>query len=61
MGTNRSFGTVRKLPCGRFQVRYFHLAKRVAADKTFATKADAKVSLAGTETDLMRGNYVDPG
>jgi integrase len=60
MGTNSSFGSVRKLPSGRFQVRYFHLGRRIAADKTFATKADARAFLAGVETDLQRGNYVDP-
>ena len=60
MGTNSSFGSVRKLPSGRFQVRYFHLGRRISADKTFATKADARAFLAGVETDLKRGNYVDP-
>ena len=60
MGTNSSFGSVRKLPSGRFQVRYFHLGKRVAADTTFPTKADARAFLAGVETDLKRGSYVDP-
>lgn len=29
-GTNSSFGSVRKLPCGRFQVRYFHLGRRIS-------------------------------
>jgi len=60
MGTNGSFGSVRKLPSGKFQVRYFHLGKRIAADSTFATKADARAFLAGVETDLNRGNYIDP-
>lgn len=60
MGTNGSFGSVRKLPSGRYQVRYFHLGKRISADSTFATKADARVFLAGVETDLKRGSYVDP-
>ena len=60
MGTNGSFGSIRKLPSGRFQVRYFHLGKRIAADTTFGTKADARAFLAGVETDLKRGNYVDP-
>jgi hypothetical protein len=59
MGTNGSFGSVRKLPSGRYQVRYFHLGKRISADSTFATKADARVLLAGVETDLKRGSYVD--
>jgi hypothetical protein len=49
MGTNGSFGSVRKLPSGKFQVRYFHLGRRIAADSTFATKADARAFLAGVE------------
>jgi len=60
MGTNGQFGSIRKLPSGRYQVRYFHLGIRIAADTTFATKADARAFLAGVETDLKRGHYVDP-
>jgi integrase len=55
MGTNGQFGSTRK-----YQVRYFHLGKRVAADTTFPTKADARAFLASVETDLKRGNHVDP-
>lgn len=60
MGTNGQFGSIRKLPSGRYQVRYFHLGKRIPADTTFGTKADAHAFLAGVETDLRRGDYVDP-
>ena len=60
MGTNGQFGSIRKLPSGRIQVRYFHLGKRITADHTFPTKADARAFLAGVETDLKRGHYVDP-
>jgi hypothetical protein len=60
MGTNGQFGSIRKLPSGRYQVRYFHLGRRIAADTTFPTKSDARAFLSGVETDLMRGNYVDP-
>lgn len=60
MGTNGQFGSIRKLPSGRYQVRYFHLGRRITADHTFPTKADARAFLAGVETDLKRGNYVDP-
>ena len=59
MGTNGQFGSIRKLPSGRYQVRYFHLGRRITADHTFPTKADARAFLAGVETDLKRGNYVD--
>ena len=60
MGTNGQFGSIRKLPSGRFQVRYRHLGRRVAAGTTFRTKADARAFLAGVETDLNRGSFVDP-
>jgi integrase len=60
MGTNGQFGSIRKLPSGRYQVRYFHLGRRITADHTFPTKADARAFLAGVETDVKRGNYVDP-
>ena len=42
MGTNGQFGSIRKLPSGRYQVRYFHLGRRITADHTFPTKADAR-------------------
>ena len=32
MGTNSSFGSIRKLPSGKFQVRYFHPGRRISAD-----------------------------
>ncbi len=59
MTTVRSFGTIRKLPSGRYQARYWHLGQQVAADTTFATKTDARAFLAGIETDLARGTFVD--
>jgi len=39
MGTNSSF----------WSVRYFHLAKRISADTTFVTKADARAFLASVK------------
>ena len=57
----RHFGTVRKLPSGRWQARYRdgsgHL---VSAPGTFATKGDAYRFLATVEADLARGQYLDP-
>jgi hypothetical protein len=55
----RQFGTVRKLPSGRFQCRYWHLGEQVAAPTTFTTKADANAWLAAVETDIRRGEHVD--
>ena len=52
MSNVRSFGTIRKLPSGRFQARYWHLGKQVSADTTFPNKTDARAFLAGIETDL---------
>ena len=60
MTTVRSFGTIRKLPSGRYQARYWYLGKQVTAGTTFATKTDARAFLAGIDTDLKRGTFVDP-
>ncbi len=45
MARARSFGNIRRLPSGRFQARYGHLGKQIAADVTFTTKADARAWL----------------
>jgi integrase len=60
MANTRSFGSIRKLPSGRYQVRYRHLGRLVPGQTTYATKAEAKINLAAIETDLNRGTYVDP-
>jgi len=60
MGNSRSFGNIRKLPSGRYQIRYRHLGRLVPGQTTYATKAEAKIYLAAIETDLNRGIYVDP-
>lgn len=61
MGTRRRFGTVRKLPSGRYQVRYFDAAgQRQTAPVTFARKGDADAWLASVQTDLRRGDWIDP-
>jgi integrase len=57
----RSFGTVRRLPSGRWQVRYYDQAGvRHTAPRTFPTKADANRYLAQVEADLLRGAWTDP-
>jgi integrase len=57
----RTFGTVRKLPSGRFQARYPDPSgRRVSVPGTFATKTEAIRFLSTVETDLLRGQYVDP-
>lgn len=57
----RSFGSVRRLPSGRWQVRYVGPdGQRRGSSETFATKGDASRWLARTETEISRGQWVDP-
>jgi integrase len=57
----RSFGTIRRLPSGRWQVRYYDQAGiRHTAPRTFPSKADASRYLAQVEADLLRGAWTDP-
>lgn len=57
----RQFGSVRRLPSGRWQVRYHNgLGERVVAPDTFATKADAQRWLAVAQADILRGMFIDP-
>lgn len=56
----RHFGSVRRLPSGRYQASYWHEAERHAASATFPAKADALAYLSATETDLGRGQWTDP-
>jgi hypothetical protein len=61
MSSRRRFGSVRKLPSGRWQARYFDAAgDRFNAPETFATKGDAQRWLSAAETDVARGNWHDP-
>jgi integrase len=57
----RSFGSVRRLPSGRWQARYRDAAgKSHTAPETFATRPEATRFLAQVETDLARGEWTDP-
>ena len=57
----RIFGTVRRLPSGRWQARYStDDGERRQAPTTFPTKADANHWLASVETDITRGTWHDP-
>jgi integrase len=57
----RSFGTARRLPSGRWQVRYYDQAGvRHTAPRTFLSKVDANRYLAQVEADLLRGAWTDP-
>lgn len=61
MSGKRQFGTIRKLPSGRWQARYPDRTGRlVTAPTTYPTKKDAAVFLASIESDLARGTFIDP-
>jgi integrase len=60
-GRRRRFGTIRKLPSGRFQVRYPGPDGLVRpADDTFATKTDADTWLTRKEAEILDGDWIDP-
>lgn len=57
----RRFGRVRQLPSGRWQARYPGPDGRDRpAPRTFPTKGDAERWLAAAETDIGRGQWIDP-
>ena len=57
MGRRRQWGSVRRLPSGRYQAR---LPDGVPAPDTFSTKSEASRWLSLAETDLVRGTFVHP-
>lgn len=59
-GTRRHFGSVRRLPSGRYQANYFHEGEWHIGPDTYKTKADAYAWLAKAETDIHRGAWLDP-
>lgn len=57
----RSFGSIRKLPSGRWQARYRGPDGLLrSAPHTFAHKADASKWLALTQAELLSGGWIDP-
>ena len=54
------WGTVRKLPSGRFQARYKVDGEVHRAPTTFGTKREADAFLAGVRADLTRGRWSEP-
>lgn len=61
MARRRQFGSVRRLPSGKWQARYeIPGGRSVVAPGTFRTKAEAGRWLASVETDQARGVWVDP-
>lgn len=59
--TRRRFGALRLLPSDRWQASYTGPdGRRHMATRTFPTKASAEHHLAGVETDMDRGAWMDP-
>jgi integrase len=57
----RHFGRVRKLPSGRYQARYPGPDGVLRpADQTFERKRDAELWLSNKETEIARGDWLDP-
>ena len=57
----RAFGTIRRLPSGRWQARYRGPDGLLrSAPSTFARKGDASRWLALTEAELLGGGWIDP-
>jgi integrase len=57
----RSFGSIRRLPSGRWQARYRGPDGLLrSAPETFAHKADASKWLALTQAELLSGGWIDP-
>jgi hypothetical protein len=52
MGSRTSWGSVRKLPSGRYQARYRVDGKMVSGPTTFRTKRDAEAYLSTVRADM---------
>ncbi|WP_225850931.1 tyrosine-type recombinase/integrase [Streptomyces sp. HPF1205] len=60
-GKRRTFGAVRKLPSGRYQARYPGPDGVMRpAPHTFATSRDADDWLAEKQTEIKKGEWIDP-
>jgi integrase len=58
---SRSFGSLRRLPSGRWQTRYNGPdGQRYTAPRTFERKTDGARWLSLTEAEILFGNWVDP-
>ena len=60
MAGKAAWGSVRKLPSGRYQARYRVDGKMAAAPTTFRTKRDAEAYLSTVRADMERGQWVNP-
>ena len=54
-----NFGSIRRLPSGRYRATYRLDGAEHVAPATFRTKTDAEVFLNGMRTDMDRGGWID--
>lgn len=60
-GRRRRFGSIRKLPSGRYQARYPGPdGVERPADDTFATRLEAENWLTLKEAEILEGDWIDP-
>ncbi len=59
MAGRNTFGSVRKLPSGRYQASYWHEGSRHVGPNTYTTKSDANAHLSGVEDRIRRGEWID--
>jgi len=57
MPRRRQFGTVRKLPSGRFQAFYFHEGSTHKAPQTYSMKSDATAWLSVQAGEVAKGTW----
>lgn len=57
--TRRDFGSIRRLPSGRWQARFRDPTGHLHT-KTFVTRGDASRFLANARVDISRGDWFDP-
>ncbi|WP_202610563.1 tyrosine-type recombinase/integrase [Herbidospora solisilvae] len=58
---HRRFGSIRKLPSGRFQIRYPGPDGRIrSGTDTYERKGDAERALSLVEAQIIRGEWTDP-
>ena len=58
--SRRTFGSIRKLPSGRWQASYWHEGHRHLAPETFPTKALANMWLSQMAAEIYSGEWMDP-
>ncbi|MGK4583507.1 tyrosine-type recombinase/integrase [Kitasatospora sp. HPMI-4] len=61
-GRRRRFGSVRRLPSGRWQARYPdpQTGQLRPTKETYETKTDAELALSQIEADISRNQWIDP-